>query len=149
MQMKWLVAPALVLAMVGGLTGAALAQESDAGVGATVKSFAGRLAEKLGIDEETVQSAVDEVRADVENEMIDRRLTGAVEKGLMTQEKADEYRSWYGERPSGPGAAIFGGRKGFGGRGHHGKPMFGGPGMFGHEHAAPQPAPAPAGTTSL
>ena len=149
MRMKWLIAPALMLAMVGGLGGAALAQESDASVGASVKSFTGRLAEKLGINEATVQSAMEEVRADVESEMIDRKLAVAVEKGFMTQEQADEYRSWYSARPSGPSISQFGGRHGFNGHGRHGGPKFGDRRMFGSGTAAPAPAPEPAEATSV
>ncbi len=136
MGKKWLVIPALMVALVGLMGGAALAQTEDPQGTSPVKSLVARVAEKLGLSETTVQDALDESRQEMQGEIIDRKLNRLVENGTLTQEEADDYGDWLDARPeTGPTMGAFGG---FEGRRHgraHGWP--GGPkGGYG----APDPA---------
>jgi hypothetical protein len=143
MRKKWFVVPALALALVGIVGGAALAQVEDSNGDSPVKSLIARVAEKLGLEEATVQDAFDESRSEIRDEMIDRKLDKLIENGTLTQEEADDYGSWLDDRPdTGPAFGAFGGP----GRHHRGK-IFGGPGGFGDHRAfggnGGWPAPAP------
>lgn len=144
MGKKWLVIPALMVALVGLMGGAALAQAEDPQGTSPVKSLVARVAEKLGLSESTVQDAFDESRQEMQDEMIDRNLNRLVENGTLTQEEADDYGDWLDARPDiGPKIGAFGG---FEGRRHgrmHGRR--GGPrGGYG----TPAPAPETEGTAA-
>ena len=122
------------LLAVAAFGGAALAQTSGSDGGAA--SFAARLADKLGLAEADVQTAVDEVRAEMREERLDAKLDALVESGKITQEQADEYRAWIESAPDGLGKfdgkrGHRGKRDGFGRRGHGGKRGWGGWGKDG------------------
>ena len=144
MGKKWLVIPALMVALVGLMGGAALAQAEDPDGDSPVKSLVARVAEKLGLSEATVQDAFDESRQEIRDEMIDRKLDRLVENGTLTQEEAGDYRDWLDARPdTRPAMGALGG---FEGR-RHGR-MDGGRGGPRGGRGTPAPAPETQGTAA-
>lgn len=85
----------LVLTLVGG---AVLAQTSDDDDSAG-KSFAARVAEILDLEEADVEAALEQARADMLDDRLDAHIDQLVERGVLTEEQAEEYRSWLDERP--------------------------------------------------
>ncbi len=83
-------------------------------------TFVSKVANKLGLDEETVATAMDEARDEMRLEALEERLQNAVEEGTITQDEADQILQWEQSRPDaldklggmgGPGAEFqFGGR---------------------------------------
>ena len=84
-------------------------------------AFAARVADILGLDETTVQDAIDQARAEMQEEALQAKLDRLVENGHMTQEQADEYKTWIESKPEGLSPKMFGGfgkkHHRFGGRG--------------------------------
>lgn len=72
--------------------------------------FVSKVAQKLGLDEETVAAAMDEARDEMRLEALEERLQEAVEEGTITQDEADQILQWEQSRPEaldklgGPGA---------------------------------------------
>jgi hypothetical protein len=62
--------------------------------------FVGKVAEKLGLDEDTVASAMKEAREEMRQEALEKRLQEAVDDGVITQEQADEILAWMESRPA-------------------------------------------------
>lgn len=89
--------------------------------------FVSKVAEKLGLDEETVATAMEEAREEMRQEALQKRLQEAVEEGLITQEEADEILEWMNSRPDALDE--------LGGLGL--RLEEGGPGMGHHRHGAP------------
>jgi hypothetical protein len=124
MKKRWLFGSLLAIAVAVGLTGGTIMAQT-AGDGdaeePTKRSFASRLAEKLGLDEASVKEAITEVRNEVQDERVQRRLAQLVLKGRMTQEDADAYLGWYQSRPPniGPGLPGFGKHRFHRGHGAH------------------------------
>jgi hypothetical protein len=93
-----LLVAALALALTSGVI---LAQE----VGGTpspnspAKSFAARVAAKLGLQEAQVQGAFKQAAREMQDEAVKGRLSRLVERGRLTQAQADEYFKWYQSRP--------------------------------------------------
>ena len=114
-----IVAAVMVLGIMGGV---AMAQEtSDEDGDSERQSFAARVADILGLDETTVQDAIDQARAEMQEEALQAKLDRLVENGHMTQEQADEYKTWIESKPEGLSPKMFGGfgkkHHRFGGRG--------------------------------
>ncbi len=61
--------------------------------------FVSKLADKLGLDEETVATAIKEVRQEMREEALAERLQEAVDEGTITQEEADKILEWMQSRP--------------------------------------------------
>ena len=84
-------------------------------------TFISKLADKLGLDEDTLATAISEVRQEMRLEALEERLQEAVDEGTITQEEADEILQWMKSRPEaldelgGFGLALEGGP----GMGHH------------------------------
>jgi uncharacterized protein YpuA (DUF1002 family) len=84
--------------------------------------FASKLADKLGLDEETVATAIKEVRQEMREEALAERLQEAVDEGTITQDEADQILAWMKNRPEaldelgGFGLILEGGPE----MGHHG-----------------------------
>ena len=117
-----IVAAVMVLGIMGGV---AMAQEtSDEDGDSEKKSFAARVAEILGLDETTVQDAIDQAKAEMQEEALQAKLDRLVENGHMTQDQADEYKTWVESKPEGLSPRMFGGfgkkHHRFGGRGSGG-----------------------------
>ena len=91
------IAIAIAVLSVGVIGGVVLAQEAeDASKG---KGLIARVAEILGLDEDTVQDAFDQARGEIRDEAVENRLDAAVEKGVLTQEQADALQAWYDDMP--------------------------------------------------
>ncbi len=127
MRRKWLIIPALAaLLLTGAIAGTAFAQGESDDDSSSVSRFVEILAEKLGIDEDQVQTAVEETKVELEAERkaaweqrLRDKLAAMVEEGKITQEQADEYLDWYLNPPEiAPDRSH--GKFGFG-RGHYGK----------------------------
>jgi hypothetical protein len=61
--------------------------------------FVSKLADKLGLDEETVAAAIKEVRQEMRDEALAKRLQEAVDAGTITQDEADQILQWMKSRP--------------------------------------------------
>ncbi len=114
-----IVAAVMVMGIMGGV---AMAQEtSDEDGDSERQSFAARVADILGLDETTVQDAIDQAKAEMQEEALQAKLDRLVENGHMTQEQADEYKTWIESKPEGLSPKMFGGfgkkHHRFGGRG--------------------------------
>ena len=103
MRRRWLIVPALAaLLLTGAIAGPAFAQGESDGDSPSVSRFVEILAEKLGIDEDQVQTAVEETKSELQAERKTAReqrlrdkLAAMVEDGSITQGQADEYLDWY------------------------------------------------------
>jgi hypothetical protein len=62
--------------------------------------FVSKVAEKLGLDEDAVATAMKEAREEMRQEAMERRLEEAVDEGLITQEEADQILEWMNNRPA-------------------------------------------------
>ena len=83
-------------------------------------TFVSKVADKLGLDEDTLATAMKEARQEMMDEALAERLQEAVDEGRITQEQADQISEWMKSRPEaldelggfGPGCGP-----GFGGSG--------------------------------
>jgi len=80
------------------LAGAAFAQEGPAD-GNSHDSVKDRVAEILGIDRETLDSAMSTARDENREAKQDERLAALVEAGTITQAQADEIDAWEDSKP--------------------------------------------------
>ena len=138
-----LIVGVVALGVTGGVV---LAQENDTGDETPVKSFVARVAEALGLEESQVQDAFDQAGGDMADEATDRKLARMVEKGLLTQDEADEIKTWSDARPDSLSSGFPFGK--FGGKKHFGRGRWGGHGKHGfrfHDKADPAPSLEPEG----
>ena len=125
MKRKWLVIPALAaLVVTGAIVGTAFAQSESDDDSSSVSRFVEILADKLGIGEEEVQTAVEETKEELQAEreaareqQLRDKLAAMVEEGTITQEQADEYLDWCLDPPE-LASGKFGKKFAFG-TGHH------------------------------
>ena len=108
MRKRWIVVSVVLAALAIAVTGGAIMAQDEE----TKKSFAGRVAEILGLDEDTVADAMKQAKDEMRDEAVRAKLDALVEKGVMTREDADAYLEWLESRPD----VDFGG--GFGRGGH-------------------------------
>lgn len=92
---------AAILVVLGLAGGTVLAQSADEDT--EKKSFADRVAEILGLDSDTVESALNQAKSEMQDERTDDLLDKAVEAEEITQEQADAYSGWLDDRPEGVG----------------------------------------------
>jgi hypothetical protein len=122
---KVILIPILVaLMVVGSMVGVTLAQAGSDSSGNTLLA---RVAAILGIDQTKVEDAFAQAQKEMRDEAVDSYLKDMVEQGKITQEEADQYKTWWDAKPDaldklGPGP-------GFGGRGGGFRPGGCGPGM--------------------
>ena len=123
---RWFIASLTVVVLVLGIGGGTiLAQESTTSDGTPRQSIFSRVASILGIEEQQVEDAFQQAAQEIQDERVQQRLAMLVERGVLTQEQADEYKAWLDAQPEGL-SPRFGiqGRHGFrvfrGGRGRHG-----------------------------
>jgi hypothetical protein len=62
-------------------------------------TFVSKVADKLGLDEDTVATAMKEARQEMMDEALAERLQEAVDEGRITQEQADQISEWMKSRP--------------------------------------------------
>ena len=115
MKRKWLMIPLVTGILAAGITGATvLAHNGDGEQESPKTAVATKLAEILGLDEQTVKDALQEASQEVHIDRIQHRLDHLVEAGRLNQEQADAYLEWYEARPEGPNP-FRNGHRGFGG----------------------------------
>ncbi|MBI2849652.1 MAG: hypothetical protein HYX80_01250 [Chloroflexi bacterium] len=103
-----LVAAVLVIASIGGVA-LARAGAVNSGQPKTLadvtgnttqpRSLLARVAEILGIDQQTLEAAVKQAKAEQQLEVLKNRLQKLVEAGKITQAQADAYLSWVQSKP--------------------------------------------------
>lgn len=114
------VAAAVLLA--GTIGGVVLAQSSGTTDG-TGNTLLARVAAILGIDQQELQDAFTQAEKDMRQEALDNRLKSLVDQGKITQDQADQYKTWLDSKPdmpSGLGGLGQGGFRGHGGFGFRG-----------------------------
>jgi hypothetical protein len=111
-----LVAVLAALVLAGVVAGIAFAQTGSS-VDSSGKSLLARVATILGIDQQKVEDAFNQAQRDMQSEALDTYLKGLVDKGTITQQQADQYKTWWQSRPDMPAESGFRGPGGFGGRG--------------------------------
>ncbi len=104
MRRKWLLVIVAVGILAAGLSvgaGFATGGLSDAdGDGNSPKStFISKVASILELDEDTVSDAFEQARNEMAEERVEAMLDAKVEKGLITQDQADDYLEWFQDRP--------------------------------------------------
>jgi hypothetical protein len=112
---KFIITAVLIALVLGGtLGGVAIAQADDQNTTTTptttatdnVSSFLEKVAEiykaNTGdtIDPEQLQKAIDDARQVLREEALDNYLQKLVDENKITQEEADQFKAWWGERPS-------------------------------------------------
>ena len=118
MKRKWLMVPLVTGILAAGLTGASVLAHNDGEEQESPKSkVAAKVAETLGLDEQTVIDALQSATQEVRLAQLQHRLDHLVESGRLTQEQANAYLDWYEARPEGPnihrnGHRLFGLRGG-------------------------------------
>ena len=125
MRKRWLLIPVVVLALAIAVAGGAVLAEGTGDGGSDVsegnsKGFAARVAEILGLEEDTVADAMEQARQEMHDDRVEAWLDKMVELGKITQEQADDYQDWLDDRPEGLDRSWgrgFGGHHGFHGRG--------------------------------
>ena len=132
MKKRWFIV-SLLTAMfaLGVVGGAVLAQEApqEPDGKASKHGVVARLAEKLGLNEGVVKTALSEVRQEIQNERMQRKVSVLVDKGILTQTQADEYIQWLESKPEflAEGSRM----RGFRGLGSHRGKFRGKKGFFG------------------
>jgi hypothetical protein len=122
-----------VVLLVGSIGGVALANGDDddslpeARYGALLDRVSEIYKEKTGvtIDTEELKDAFAEAQSEMRTEALENHLQSLVEQGEITQDEADQYKTWLESKPDFPLGFGFRGHGGF--RGMGGMPGFGGP----------------------
>lgn len=84
--------------LVGSIGGVALAQTEN-GDDTQPKTLMARVADILGIEQQTLENAFTQARTEMQNEALDNYLNELVNEGTMTQEQADQYKAWWQSKP--------------------------------------------------
>ncbi len=111
--------------LVGGVAGVALAQTGSTDNTTPANTLLARVATILGIDQQKVEDAFTQAKKEMQDEALDNYLAKLVEQGKITQEQADQYKTWWSSRPEGLAGFGFRGHGGF--RGMGGMRGLGGP----------------------
>ena len=90
---------ALALAITGG---AVLAQSDDSNSNSRAGKLAERVASILGLETSQVQDAMKQAGAELREERLQEKLDAMVESERITQEQADDLKTWLEARPEGP-----------------------------------------------
>lgn len=117
--------------LVGSIGGVVLAQteNEDSNLGnqrtALLERVSAIYQEKTGnaIDPQVLEDSFTQAQSELRDEALDNYLQKLVDEGKITQDEADQYKTWRQARPD---VSI-----GFGFRGHGGFRGMGGPGFFG------------------
>lgn len=103
MKRKWLMIPLVTGILAAGLTGASvLAHNSDEEGASPKETVADKVAEILGLDQQTVKDALQEATKEVRSERLQHRLDHMVEAGRLTEDQSQAYLEWVDARPEGP-----------------------------------------------
>jgi hypothetical protein len=86
-----------ILIIIASLGGIAMAQDSEDE--SKPDSLMARVADILGIDQQTVEDAFEQAQAEMREEALDKHLQNLVDEGILTEEEATEYKTWLEARP--------------------------------------------------
>ena len=86
-----------ILIITASLGGIAMAQDSEDE--SKPDSLMARVADILGIDQQTVEDAFEQARDEMQEEAMDRHLQNLVDEGIISEEEAAEYKAWLESRP--------------------------------------------------
>ncbi len=113
MKKKWLLAIVAVGILAAGLSiGAGFARggfsagDGDRDGDSPKSTFISKVASILELDEDTVSDAFEQASSEMADEKVEAMLDAKVEKGLITQDQADEYLEWFQDRPD-DGLGLF------------------------------------------
>ena len=126
---KWVIIGVLVAAVVlgGTIGGVALAQTATTNTNPG-KTLLARVATILGIDQQKVEDAFAQAQREMRDEALDAKLKALVDGGKMTQEQANQYKTWWQSKPNLPDGFGMMGPRGFKGMGgFRGCPNWNGP----------------------
>ena len=99
---KRLIAAAVAVGLVAAaIVGGTVLASGDGDKDGKRSGLVSRVAEILGLEEQTVQDAFDQARSELRDECLQKKLDAAVERGVLTQEQADELKAWYEDMPEG------------------------------------------------
>ena len=93
------VAAAVLLA--GTIGGVVLAQSNGA-TGGSGNTLLARVATILGIDQQKLQDAFTQAEKDMRQEALSNRLKSLVDQGKITQDQADQWKTWLDSKPDMP-----------------------------------------------
>ena len=96
MSRKRIIGVVLAGAVLAVITGGVVAAQS---VEDMPRTFTGKVAAILGIDEDTIRDATRQAKREIQDERLQQRLSNAVERGKITQDQADRLSGWYQSRP--------------------------------------------------
>jgi hypothetical protein len=101
-----------VVILVGATAGVAFAQTGAAKtpVAQVTSAVAGfsdnltaRIAKILGIDQQKLDAAIKQANTDLQNQRLDDYLNQLVQSGKITNDQANQYKTWLNSRPNIPG----------------------------------------------
>ncbi len=99
-----MVGVALVLALTLGLTAVAFASEPDENGKAECEkpweAYVGKVADRLGIDEDELIDACRGAGLEMREQAIERFLERAVEKGCIDEQESADIQEWWDDRPA-------------------------------------------------
>ena len=102
MRKRWIFVSLMVGALALVLTvGAVLAQSDDSDSDSRMGKFAERVASILGLETSQVQDAMEQAKTELRQEGLQEKLDSLVESGEITQEQADEFKTWVEAKPDG------------------------------------------------
>ena len=90
----------VVVVMLAAAGGAIMAQE-DEGKQSRFSAFAAKVADILGLEADEVEDAMEQAKQELADEALDDKLAMMVEKGMLTQQQADDWKAWMEARPEG------------------------------------------------
>jgi hypothetical protein len=106
MKKRWFAVPLIAGAVaIGVLTvgaisiGTASAQEAETQQMSIKDTFVAKVADILGLGEDEVQSAFDQARSEIHDEMLEARLDRLVEAGTITEEDKADILAWLADKP--------------------------------------------------
>ena len=96
---KKLIITAIVAAvvLVGSIGGVVLAADGDDD--SQPKTLLARVAEILGIDQQTFEDAYSQAQSEMKDEALDIRLQKLVDEGKITPDQAEQYKVWLQAEP--------------------------------------------------
>jgi hypothetical protein len=107
---------AAVVVLISGIIGGAVYAQStndQSGTTSTGKSLMARVATILGIDQTKLESAFSQAQKEMQSEEMTARLAKLVADGKITQDQADQYKTWIESKPDLPAGTGLGGDGGF------------------------------------
>ena len=87
----------VILIIAASIGGVAMAQDSEEE--SKPDSLLGRVAEILGIDQQTVEDAFEQAKSEMHEEALDKHLQALIDEGILSEEEAAEYKEWLEARP--------------------------------------------------